>query len=363
MEDMLMVQLRVPIQQGLQDLQDFIDSKPDPREQKRALALMMLIEGLQYSKIQKILNVSASFISQCKVRFAEHGIEGLKLGHKCSKGYLNSEEREEIIQYLDSKDYWNLQEIENYIEDKYDVRFKSRQSYYDLLNKAQISWKKTQKKNPKKDDALVASKKQELETFLENNRADIEAGKLVVYIIDECHLLWGDACGYVWGKTNIRVEIPMTNEREKQTYFGALNYLKKQFFIQGYETANSENTVSFLKYLKGLNPKARILIIWDGASYHKYGETRHYLEEVNKDLDKPEWSITCELFAPNDPGQNPVEDIWLQAKRFIREHWNLCKTFPIVKELFILATHSQFFNFSKIHMYGFFSSSPELMST
>ena len=90
------------------------------------------------------------------------------------------------MQYLDSQDYWNLQEIENYIEDKYDVCFKSKQSYYDLLNKAHISWKKTQKKNPKKDDALVASKKQELETFLENNRADIEAEKLVVYIIDEC---------------------------------------------------------------------------------------------------------------------------------------------------------------------------------
>ena len=158
-----MVQLRVATQQGLQDLRDFIDSKPDPREQKRTLALMMLIEGLQYSKIQKILNVSALFISQYKVRFAEHGIEGLKLGHKGSKGYLNPEEREEITQYLDSKDYWNLQEIENYIEDKYDVRFKSKQSYYDLLNEAQISWEKTQKKNPKQDDVLVASKQQEIE--------------------------------------------------------------------------------------------------------------------------------------------------------------------------------------------------------
>jgi hypothetical protein len=29
-----------------------------------------------------------------------------------------------------------------------------------------------------------------------------------VYMIDECHLLWGDICGYVWGKSNMRVEIP-----------------------------------------------------------------------------------------------------------------------------------------------------------
>ena len=344
-------------QQGLQKLRDFIDSNPDSREQKRALALMMLIEGFPYPKIQIILNVSSSFISQCKTRFAKHGIAGLKLGHQGSKGYLSPEERQEIIQHLASKDHWNLREVENYIEDQYEVRFKSKQSYYDLLNAAKISWKKTQKKNPKKDDELVAFRKREIEKILEDNRADIEAGKLVVYIIDESHLLWGDACGYVWGKTSIRIEVPMTNEREKQTYFGALNYQTKQFFVQGYKTANSANTVSFLKYLKALNPNARMLIIWDGASYHQYGEMRDYLGEVNKDLEKSEWPLTCELFAPHDPAQNPVEDIWLQAKRFIREYWSLCNKFSSVKKLFILATHGQYFNFPKVNMYGSFDGS------
>jgi len=46
-------------------------------------------------------------------------------------------------------------------------------------------------------------------------------------MIDECHLLWGDVCGYVWGKTKIRIEVSMTNQRERQTYFGALNYQTK----------------------------------------------------------------------------------------------------------------------------------------
>lgn len=43
----------------------------------------------------------------------------------------------------------------------------------------------------------------------------------------------------------------------------------------------------------------RILIFWDGASYHKYGEMRDYLGKVNQDLKKSEWLIICELFAPN----------------------------------------------------------------
>ena len=50
-------------QQGLQELREFIDGSSDPREQRRALALVMIIEGFSYLKTQKILNVSSSFIS------------------------------------------------------------------------------------------------------------------------------------------------------------------------------------------------------------------------------------------------------------------------------------------------------------
>jgi len=34
-----------------------------------------------------------------------------------------------------------------------------------------------------------------------------------VFIEDECHVLWGDTLGYVWGKKNERIEFPITNER------------------------------------------------------------------------------------------------------------------------------------------------------
>ena len=219
-------------QQSLKELKDFIDSNPDPRELKRALAVMMWIEGVPCSEIKKILNVSATFISQCKIKFIKDGVKELKLKYQGSKAYLSREQRREIINYLDAQEYLSLQELREYIEDNYDVRFPSSQSSYTLLDEAKISWKKTQKKNPKKNAKVVETKKIEIERILEENREEIEAGILVVYMIDECHLLWGDVCGYVWGKTNTRVEVPMTNQRERQTYFGAFNYQTKQFFVR-----------------------------------------------------------------------------------------------------------------------------------
>ena len=122
-------------QQELQELREFINSNSDPREQRQALAPVMIIEGSSYPKIQKILNVSSSFISQCKTRFANRGIDGLKLGYKGSKRYLTLEEREATIQHLAAKDYWPLPDVENYIEGQYHVQFKSETKLLRLIER------------------------------------------------------------------------------------------------------------------------------------------------------------------------------------------------------------------------------------
>jgi len=79
-------------------------------------------------------------------------------------------------------------------------------------------------------------------------------------------------------------------------------------------------------------------------------------DTINQGLNESEYQVTCIRFAPNDPTQNPIEDIWLHAKNFIREFYHLCKSFSHVKKLFELVTHHQVFDFPKISMYGSFFS-------
>ncbi len=119
----------------------------------------------------------------------------------------------------------------------------------------------------------------------------------------------------------------MTNERTKQTYYGALNYQTKQFLVKPYEKADSEQTVDFVKYLLKQCPGQRIVLIWDGASYHKYKKMKEYLEQVNGGKKPEDWPVTCILLAPNAPEQNPVEDIWLKGKNEIRNKYHLCNSF------------------------------------
>ncbi len=191
--------------------------------------------------------------------------------------------------------------------------------------------------------------------MLAARKAEITMGELVVFMVDECHLLWGDICGYVWGKSSERVTIPVVNAREKQTYYGALDYKTKKFLLYQATKGNSENTIQFLEYLRSQNPGAKLLIIWDGASYHRSQPIKDYLESLNGEMQPEQWLITCERFAPNAPQQNPVEDIWLQAKRLIREFYFFCQDFSVVKSLFELSVDCQIFDFPKLYEYGVFS--------
>jgi transposase len=136
----------------------------------------------------------------------------------------------------------------------------------------------------------------------------------------------------VWGKTTERIAVPIVNERSKQTYYGAVNLSTQQCVVQAYESGNSESTIAFLKYLLSQCPNRRIAVLWDGASYHRSQEVIAYLASINQGLEESNWKLTCIRFAPNAPKQNPIEDIWLCAKRFIRESYHLCKSFAAVRQ-------------------------------
>ena len=48
-------------------------------------------------------------------------------------------------------------------------------------------------------------------------QADIVSGEVIVFVEDECHLSWGDAIGYVWGRQHERTEVPVANAKQRQT--------------------------------------------------------------------------------------------------------------------------------------------------
>jgi len=77
--------------------------------------------------------------------------------------------------------------------------------------------------NPKVQRKKIQSWSKKLEILTNSNNGCQRGRKNECVFPDECHPV-GDVCGYIWGKTNIRIEVPIVNERQKQTYYGALDY-------------------------------------------------------------------------------------------------------------------------------------------
>lgn len=123
----------------MDELTKFIQSNPDSRELKRALALQMVLKGYTYFAIRDVLQVSVGFISKWKQVFHEHELTGLALQHQGSIGYLDTHQRQTVIAWLKQKDYWNLSELQQHIEDNYAVVFASNQSYYELCAEVGIT--------------------------------------------------------------------------------------------------------------------------------------------------------------------------------------------------------------------------------
>lgn len=180
----------------------------------------------------------------------------------------------------------------------------------------------------------------------------IGSGEMVVLYIDQCHLNWGEVRGYSWGPSDKRITIPIVNERERQTYYGAINPLTSEITAILADAGNGYWTELFVGHLREQYKEKRLLICWDGASYHRGQEMQDYLETANFGRGRDEWAVRCIQFAPYAPEQNPIEEVWNQAKAFLRSNWQQCDTtFASVKRLFERALETLPFNFTKLHMY------------
>jgi len=85
----------------LNDLSEFIQSRPP--QVKRALAVQMFLNGYKHREIQGNLGISSGFISKWTQMYELLGVAGLKLGYLGSVGYLEAQQRQAVITWLQTK--------------------------------------------------------------------------------------------------------------------------------------------------------------------------------------------------------------------------------------------------------------------
>ena len=105
-----------------------------------------------------------------------------------------------------------------------------------------------------------------------------------------------------WCPEGMRPSVPCQHIREHRYAFGAVEPLTGESFFLAMPYCNTNCTDTFLAELSKQYPKDLILLVCDGAGWHR-----------SKNLVCPE-NIQLLSIPPYTPEMNPIEQIWKQIR-------------------------------------------------
>ncbi len=154
----------------METINDMINSTTDTRELKRAMSVKMLQAGIKPQMIADLLNVSEQYVSKWKGKYQKEGVTGLQLGYQGSPSYLTVEQRAGVVVWIKAQTSITVAAVRDYVEKEHSILYRSKQSYYDLLSEAGLSYHRTIPANPKRDEAQIMQKREELKKKWHNTK-------------------------------------------------------------------------------------------------------------------------------------------------------------------------------------------------
>jgi transposase len=179
-----------------------------------------------------------------------------------------------------------------------------RETVRAALHRLKLSWKKAKKllgrADPERREAFV----EQLQGLLAGAQRDRH---LLVYV-DEAHIHQDADLGYGWAERGQRFWVASTSPglSARVSFYGLYFYNEGQVRVWPYRRANGEHTMDVLQRLRAEVPERKLIVLWDGAPYHRAQAVR----EVAGTLD-----ITLVPLPGYSPDLMPVEALW----RWLRE--------------------------------------------
>lgn len=143
-------------------LAKLIEETRDVRELKRALCVKLREGGMATAAVGELLHLPPRTVRAWYQRYEREGVEGLRLHYRGSESYLSVEQRQAIEDWLGTQETITVEEVRNEIEARYGISYQSKQSYYDLLEASGLSYHRTEKGNPKRNEAQVLERREEI---------------------------------------------------------------------------------------------------------------------------------------------------------------------------------------------------------
>ena len=306
------------IKKQKRELKELIKNKSDynSKEISRAQIVLLLNEGTSCDNIIMLTGYKKRRIYQVRAAYLSEGITGILDKRKPSrKSLLSKEERDEIceillqntpLDYGYSTEFWSTALLADLIESRYNVRYASKTSYYLLFKKAKFSFHKPGRVYEKKDYEITEKWRKSVKKQIKKVWTD---ENVVILTADEMVLSTQTTFQKVWLQQGEYPKIEVSNTKKNRSIYGFLNIKTGQEHAYKRLKQNMNETVSCLKNISKIYAGKKILLIWDGAGWHKGSKVLEFIEKTG--------NIEVVYFPPYSPEENPQEHVWKSGRQEI----------------------------------------------
>ena len=291
-----------------------VDGMRKSGEVRRAQAVLMLARCVSTESIILATGLSKSRIFGLYGVYLKHGADALRDKRQGKpKELLSRKQRDEIIATVGKKtpkqlgfvsEFWTSGILGKWIEQKYDVKYKSKTSLYLVFRKASFSYHKPERRYHEHNDAEINLWRKTNKPLVQKHFANKDT---VILSADEMILTTKTTTQKVWlpqGET-VRVDVANSSIERRQVY-GFLNLKTGKEHAFKTLKQNMIVTADVLKDVRAIYPKQKIVLLWDNAGWHRGSIVQEFIAN--------DGNIEIIHFPRYAPEENPQEHVWKRGR-------------------------------------------------
>jgi len=212
------------------------------------------------------------------------------------------------IEGADPAPRWTLRRLVHWARERFGLGC-CRETIRAALHRRKLSWKKAKKLLGRADPAQRQAFIEQLQSVLDGAQRDRH---LVVYV-DEAHLHQDTDLGSGWAKRGARFWVASSSPglSARVSFYGLYLYNEGQVRLWPFPSANGDHTIAVLRRLRAAFPDEALIVLWDGAPYHRAKIVREAATALN---------IRLMPLPGYSPDLMPVEELWHWLREDVTYH-------------------------------------------
>lgn len=297
----------------LKKMQVKANAKGDPQALRRINGLLGLGEGYLVRDIAKILGVCGETVRQWVRDFLAQGLNAIKPQLKSGRPpKLTKSQRKELYDAIASGPQacgfpgacWRTPMIQALIEERFNAHFNAHY-LSDYLKTLGFSYQRATFVATRRD---AEARNKWLSQTWPAIIKEQQSKNAYLLFGDECSFAQWGSLSHTWAPIGQTPLVETRGTRKNYKVFGAIDFQTGRFFHQGINgKLNGESYIEFLQQIL-TNTRKHIILVQDGAPYHKSKAVKAFIEKNSKRLSV----YTLPSYSPD---YNPIEKLWKKIKQ------------------------------------------------